>query len=102
MTLFLPLKMAAVILKNLPITISHTHDTYICHVQGHNSMVAGRGIPKRAPDARYLNLVGQYPNTVSPPLNLVGSLPKLVGPSPNLAGQYPNLVRVLEPRWGVP
>jgi len=27
-------------------------------------MVAGRGIPKRAPDARYPNLVGLYPNTV--------------------------------------
>ena len=27
-------------------------------------MVADRGIPKRAPDARYPNLVGRYPNTV--------------------------------------
>ena len=41
-------------------------------------MVADRGNPKRAPDARYPMHVGQYPMHV--------------GQYPNLVGKYPNLV----------
>ena len=42
-------------------------------------MVADRGIPKRAPDARYPNLVGRYPNPVGPLPNHVAKVQRFIG-----------------------
>ena len=40
--------------------------------------VADRGIPKRAPDARYPNLVGRYPNPVGPLPNHVAKIQRFI------------------------
>ena len=42
-------------------------------------MVADRGIPKRAPEARYPNLVGRYPNPVGPLPNHVAKVQRFIG-----------------------
>jgi len=55
-------------------------------------MVADRGIPKRAPNARYPNLVGRYPNTYC------RQYPNPVSPLPNLSTG----TSVPEPRRGIP
>ena len=41
-------------------------------------MVADRGIPKRAPEARYPNLVGRYRNPVGPLPNHVAKIQRFI------------------------
>ena len=47
-------------------------------------MVADRGIPKRAPDARYPNLVDGYSNPVGPLPNHVAKVQRFIG-NPHVA-----------------